>query len=168
MKNSNPFSMLGSVLVVTVLCIGISIHFQMDAFNSALWVALGWFCYGKLAIAMFFTQGYGVKKGVRIVAGMPMFLAVFVSAIASIIAFLLYTAYQPSGLHPQTIANIKAFGWAAASGVATAICHWYFYARQAYFYQSEYNIRMECKSRNDSPEVTEQTVARYRKLGIIQ
>ena len=162
------FSVPGGFLVVMMLCIGISINFQMDAFNTVFWVSLGWFCYGKLAIAMFFTQGYGVKKGVRIVAGMPMSLAILILIIASINAVLLHTAYQLSELHPQTIANIKVFGWVAASGVATAICHWYFYAHQAYFYQSEYNIRMECKLRDDPPEITNKRIDHYRKIGVIQ
>ncbi|MFH1089848.1 MAG: hypothetical protein V1716_05505 [Candidatus Uhrbacteria bacterium] len=163
----NPFSMLGGFGTVAMLCIAVSVFYQMNVVGTALFVTLGWFCYGKLALAMFFMQGYGVRR-VRTVFGMPLVIVVFVIAIAGIITFLLATTYQPSTLLSGTIANLRAVGWSAASGVATAVGHWYFYARRAYFYQSEYNIRVECGALGDPPEVTEAVVARCRSLGIVR
>ena len=161
-------SVFGSFVMVTVLSVAISSHYRLDALDTSLWVTVGWFSFGKLAIAMAFTQGYGVKKGVSVVAGMPLILAAPMAVIVTVLALFLNLAYDPSDLHPQTVAKLRAFGWVAASGVATALAHWYFYARQAYFCQSEYNIRMECQTRGDSPEAVQETVIRYRKQGIIR
>lgn len=52
-------------------------------------------------------------------------------------------------------------------GVVVALFHWYGYARTAYFYQSEYNIRVECKVRGKGREETDALVAEYRRLGIV-
>ncbi len=163
----NPFSILGGFVTVATLCTAVSVFYQMDIMGTAIAVTLGWFCYGKLVLAMSFTQGYGVKQ-VRTILGMPLVIAAFVVAIATVIGLLLTSTYQPSELQPGTIANLRMVGWSAASGVATAIGHWYFYARRAYFYQSEYNIRVECADRGDSPEVTKATVVRYRSDGIVR
>ncbi len=163
----NFFSFLGSFATITILCLAVSVIYRMDAFSAALFTSVGWFCYGKFVLAMSFTQGYGVK-GMKTVLGMPLFIAALLTIVGSIVASLLMMTYRPSTLLPETIANLRAFGWSAASGVAVAVCHWYSYARRAYFYQSEYNIRVECKDRNDSPEVTKATVARYRSIGIVR
>lgn len=162
-----PFSMLGGFGTIAVLCVAISVFYQMDTFGFALSIAIGWFCYGKLAFAMSFTQGYGVK-GTKTVAGMPMWLAAFMTMIATVIGLLLTTTYQPTGLSAGTIANLRVVGWSAAIGLATVICHWYSYGRRAYYYESEYSIRVQCAARGDSPESTDATVADFRSHGIIK
>lgn len=163
----SPLSTLGNLVLVAALCLAMSIHYQMDGFGIAFSLAVGWFVYGKLVLAMSFTQGYGVK-GMRTIIGMPVGLAMFVILIGTIVTLLLMTAYQPTTLSAATIANIRTIGWSAAVGVGTAVFSWYSYGRQAYFHESEYNIRAECRDNGDSPDVTEATVARHRANGVIQ
>lgn len=162
-----PFSMLGGFGTVAVLCVAISIFYQMGVVGTALSVTLGWFFYGKLVYAMSFTQGYGTKNTATI-AGMPVWLATFMTMIATVIGLMLTTTYQPTGLSAGTIANLRMVGWSAAIGLATAIGHWYSYGRRAYFYESEYSIRVQCADRGDSPEAANTTVADFRSHGIIR
>lgn len=162
-----PFSTLGGFVTVAVLCIAVSAFYQMDAIGFAFSITIGWFCYGKLVLGMSFAQGYGVK-GTKTIAGMPALIAAFVVAIATVIGLLLTTTYQPSELSPGTIANLRMVGWSAAVGLAAAVGHWHTYARQAYFYESEYSIRVQCAARGDSPEATNTTVADFRSHGIIK
>lgn len=162
-----PFSTLGGLVTVAVLCIVISVFYQMDAIGFAISIAIGWFCYGKLVLAMSFMQGYGTKN-MTTIAGMPSLIAAFVVAIATVIGLLLTTTYQPSELSSGTIASLRMVGWSAATGLATVIGHWYSYGRRAYFYESEYSIRAQCAERGDSPEATNTTVADFRSHGIIK
>lgn len=168
MKNTfGPFSILGGFGTVAALCIAISLCFQMDVMSIMIFVAVGWFCYGKLVLAMSFTQGYGVK-GTKTVVGMPVLIAVFIAAISSLIALMLTITYSSTGLSAGTIANLRAFDWSAASGVAVAICHWYSYGRRVYYHESEYSIRVQCAERGDSPEAAQATVALLREHGIVR
>lgn len=164
----NPFSMPGSFVIVTALCVATCVHYRLDTFSIALCVTLGWFVYGKLAIAMSFTQGYGVKKGVMTVLGIPLVLFTFMAVIVCLVIGFLMLIYEPSTLQPETSANLRAFGWSAASGAATAICHWYLHARREYFYESEYNIRAQCQERGDGPKAIEEMIADCRKRGIVR
>lgn len=163
-------SILGSYVLVAVLCtIGAS---QLDmsglSLHTALWVCVGYMTLTKLAIVMYFMQGYGVKKDANIVLGMPMFLIVCIAVISILLVNLLSLAYEPSHIQPQTIGNIKTFCWAAWSGVVVAIGYWYVSARKTCFLQSEDNIRLECLQRGESPEATEQLVASFRRRRLIQ
>jgi hypothetical protein len=162
-----PFSILGGFGTVATLCIAASLCYQMDVASVVLFVMVGWFCYGKFVFAMSFTQGYGMK-GMKTVAGMPAFLAAFFLAVGGLIALMLKITYLPTGLLPGTIANLRVFDWSAASGVATAVCHWYSYGRRAYFYESEYSIRVQCAARGDSLEATQKTVDSLREHGIVR
>jgi len=161
----NPLSILGGLALVTVFCVAISTHYQMKGFGFALF--LGWFAYGKIILAMSFTQGYGVK-GMWTIAGMPMMLAAFIALITSVIVFQLVSVYQPSTWPPETIAKLRNIGWSAAVSVGTAVFHWYAYGRRAYFHESEYNVRVQCRDNGDSPEATAATIARHRASGVVQ
>lgn len=165
----NPFSvLLGNIALVTVLCIAISLYHGVGSIILAFSVTIGWLFYGKLAIAMSFNQGYGVK-GVRTIAGMPVLLAIFVTLIGAAITHLLVTAYQPTTLlQPTTMINLRSIGWSAAIGVGTAVLFWYACGQQWYFYESVYNIRKECRARGDSPKETEAAVAMHRANGTVQ
>lgn len=161
---SKLFSIPGGILITIALCVGIGQHFHSGALLS---IAVGLFCFGKLALAMSFAQGYGVKKGVVIIAGMPLLFVVAIGIVAFIIYGLLQMAYEPTTLLPTTVANLRSFGWSATAGVVVAVCHWYLYARKRYFQESEYNIRVLCESEGRSQEETEVVVADYRAKGII-
>lgn len=162
------FSLPSGFVTTALLCAAVSAFYRMGVADAPLYIIFGCFVYGKLALAMIFVQGYGVKKGVKMVLGMPLGLAVFIAAISCIIGYLLWLTYQPSPLHPQTIVNLRVFGWSMASGVVTALCHWYFYARQEYFHEGEYGIWAEGFKRGDSPKAIGEVVAHRRSLGIIK
>lgn len=162
------FSVPGSLVIVTAICIAIAAHYAANPFGFALFVSLGWFVYGKPAFTMSLCQGYGVKQGVKMMFGMPAVIAVFITAITFVTVYLLQLAYEPSTLHPQTIANFRAFGWCVMSGVVTAILHWFFYARDAYFHESEYNIRVLGKEVGATPEDVEETLTAARRFRIVR
>jgi hypothetical protein len=159
---SKAFSIPGSFTIVTVLCAVITTHYHMDGMSTAISITCGWFFIGKLVLAMSFTRGYGVK-GTYTVAGMPMLLAAFITCAVITNATLLVSIYQNTTFDPTTMANLLAFGWSIASGLATGVGHWYFYGRQEYFDYSEYDLRLACKARGDSPELTAANIADYRE-----
>lgn len=162
---SKFFSIPGGILITIALCVAVGHHFHS---GTMLWIAVGLFCFGKTAIAMSFAQGYGVKKGVTVIAGMPLLLAVGVVIVAFIIYRWIKIAYEPTPFLPATVANLRSFGWSAAAGLGVALCHWYLYARTRYFHESEYNIRVLCKNQGKTDEETEAVVADYRAQGIIR
>lgn len=159
------FSIPGGMVITAMLCILVGEYHHTGVW---LWVCVGLYCFGKLAIAMSFAQGYGVKKGVNVIAGMPIVLAVFIFILAIIIGKFIHWSYQPMPFLPATIANLRSCGWSMAIGLGVALCHWYVYARKRYFCQSEYNIRCECRASGKSQEETEAIVANYRAQGIIK
>lgn len=165
------FSIPGCLVMVVLLCTLLSVHFQMDAVNTVLLSSVGLFCYGKLALAISFTQGYGVKQGVTKILGMPILLFVGFSLISVLIFGLHYTVNQidqNAHILPTTITKLRSLSWSATIGLVVALAHWYFYARKELFHQSEYNVRCESLLRKESEEETEAIVAKCRELGIIR
>ena len=166
---SKLYSHWACMVWVIILGAALSFVYEVGLAMSFVSVAVGLFVYGKIALCytMFTGHGVGIVQG-RKLAGLPVAFVSILSVLGALIAgFLLCTYEAEASLLPQTIANLRIFGWSANVGFAIALLHWFSWARAAYSQGSEYDARQELEAKGDSPEVIESKIRKLRTGGVL-
>jgi hypothetical protein len=116
MKNSF-FSLGGSLVLVIAICLAI----DAGRGHAGVCIVAGIAVFAALAWAALASTAGQRRRSTMI--GMPApLLGVFVVASLAIANLV----------HAGGGSNVQAFAWSAGAGLLVALCHWYFYARQAY------------------------------------
>jgi hypothetical protein len=118
---SKIFSVGGGLMVVAASCVAIA----AGRGHTGVCIVAGMATFAALAWAALASTAGGRQRRSQVL-GMPAPL-VGAFAVASLAIANLH--------HAGSAANVQAFAWSAAAGLLVALCHWYFYARQAYKYQ---------------------------------
>ena len=114
----NFFSLGGSLVFVIAICLAI----DAGRGHAGVCIVAGMATFAALAwTALASTAGGGGHRSVLL--GMPApLVGAFVVASLAIVNLV----------HAGGGSTVEAFAWSAGAGLLMAICHWYFYARQAY------------------------------------
>lgn len=112
---SDFFSVRSSLLIVAASCLAI----DAGRGHAGVCIVAGLTTFTTLALAAS-TAG---ERQRSMLLGMP----------ASLIgAFAVASLAIANLLHAGGGSKVQAFAWSAGAGLVVALCHWYFYARQAY------------------------------------
>ena len=117
MKNSF-FSLGGSLVLVITICLAI----DAGRGHAGVCIVAGLATFAALAWAALAASTAGGRQR-SMLLGMP---APLVGAFAVAMLAIANLLYAGGG------STVQAFAWSAGAGLLMAICHWYFYARQAY------------------------------------
>lgn len=114
----NFFSLGGGLVLVVASCVAI----DAGRGHAGVCIVAGLATFATLAwAALASTAGGGRQRSMLLGMPAPLVGAFAVASLA--IANL---------VHAGGGSNVQAFAWSAGAGLLVALCHWYFYARQAY------------------------------------
>ena len=117
MKN-NFFSLGGSLVFVIAICLAI----DAGRGHAGVCIVAGMATFVALAWAALAASTAGGRQR-SMLLGMPAPL---------VGAFVVASLAIANLLNAGGGSTVQAFAWSAGAGLLMAICHWYFYARQAY------------------------------------
>lgn len=172
MQNSVSPSQRGSKVMYAIAAILVVASLSFSAIMKAdgsfyyiLMPLMALFFFGKLVIGMMFCQGWRVFNR-RMVMGLPIGLFVFYVIIASLLICMTVVNIQMD-YYPDAQKNIYIFLFNAYAGVSGSLVAWFMGIKEWMASGSEYDARMEFKSKGYTQEVIEQNISALKKIGLI-
>ncbi|USN94882.1 MAG: hypothetical protein H6791_00430 [Candidatus Nomurabacteria bacterium] len=163
-KGSRAMS-TAAIFAIIISVVG-SLILRVNTENMVMDVLLGLFVFGKFAMTMMFTQGWKVFNH-KTILGMPRLLFVFYIIVGTLLVSIFVTSRQFGPDLASSAKNILGFVISASAGLIGTLYMWYAGVNEWMAGGSEYDARMQFKSKGDSDEVTEEKVIKLKNLGVI-
>ena len=169
MKNvsQNGSRVMYTTMILLVVC---SLVFSAvvnanGAFYYVVMPVMACFFFGKFALAMMFCQGWKLFNR-KMVLGLPTGLLLYYIIIAVILISMLI-ANQGMSDFPADQKNLNVFIFNASIGVLGSLIAWFADIKNWMAGGSEYDARIELKSKGNSEQEIEEKIIKLKNYGLI-
>lgn len=163
-KGSRAMS-TAAIFAIIVSVLG-SLILRVNTVNLIMDVLVGLFLFGKFAMTMMCNTGWKVFNR-KTILGMPRLLFVFYIIVGTLLISIFVTSRQFGPDLASSAKNIFGFAISASAGLIGTLYMWYAGVNEWMAGGSEYDARVQFKSKGDSDEIIEKKIIKLKNLGVI-
>ncbi len=154
-----------SVLVIILISISGSLVLNVDRGMMIANVLIGLFVWGKMTLAMMFTQGWKVFNR-KTVLGIPRLLFTFYVILGTILVLMALTNMNMAEF-PSAQINIYSFLITASGALISTLVAWYCGINDWMAKGSEYDARVQFLAKGYSQDVVEEKISQLKEHDLI-
>lgn len=158
---------IGSAFFATLVALMVSLYLKVEIDMLVANMIITLFAFFSLVSGMMYTQGWKVFNH-KTVVGIPTILFVFYIVLGLIVGMLFVAGSLLSDdFSPSSQLNVFSVATAMGSGVFGSMIAWYTGINKWMALGSEYDARMQFKSKGYSPEIIEEKINALKEKQLI-